>query len=314
MPEPKQAPVFDIKPESIDVPFGESADFECHVTGAQPIHITWSKDGQEIRTGRNYNITFTDNTAHLRVLRVGKGDSGQYTCQATGSDECSTYLSVRGQKISFLLCCVFLITVIFKRSSNVLLCVLFVCLEPPSFVKKPEPLDVLSGENITFTSIVKGSPPLEVKWFRGSVELVPGPRCNITLQDSVAELELFDVQPLESGDYTCQVSNEAGKSSCTTHLFVKGLSRLLLLMLLKMISWLDVHETLTPVIGLNSTPTKRKEEEDQPIDILELLKNVDPKEYEKYARMYGITDFRGLLQAFELLKQTQAEESHRLVR
>lgn len=100
-------------------------------------------------------------------------------------------------------------------------------------MKKPEPLDVLSGANITFTSIVKGSPPLEVKWFRGSVELVPGPRCNITLQDSVAELELFDVHPLESGDYTCQVSNEAGKISCTTHLFVKGLSKLLLLILLK---------------------------------------------------------------------------------
>lgn len=119
----------------------------------------------------------------------------------------------------------------FKRTY--FLSVLFVYLEPPSFVKKPEPLDVLSEANITFTSIVKGSPPLEVKWFRGSVELVPGPRCNITLQDSVAELELFDVHPLESGDYTCQVSNEAGKISCTTHLFVKGLSRLLFLMLLK---------------------------------------------------------------------------------
>lgn len=46
---------------------------------------------------------------------------------------------------------------------------------------------------------------------------------------------------------------------------------------------------------------------------MELLKNVDPKEYEKYARMYGITDFRGLLQAFELLKQSQEEETHRLV-
>lgn len=47
---------------------------------------------------------------------------------------------------------------------------------------------------------------------------------------------------------------------------------------------------------------------------MELLKNVDPKEYEKYARMYGITDFRGLLQAFEMLKQSQEEETHRLVR
>lgn len=46
---------------------------------------------------------------------------------------------------------------------------------------------------------------------------------------------------------------------------------------------------------------------------MELLKNVDPKEYEKYARMYGITDFRGLLQAFELLKASREEESRRMV-
>lgn len=62
------------------------------------------------------------------------------------------------------------------------------------------------------------------------------------------------------------------------------------------------------------TPALKKGSgEEEEIDIMELLKNVDPKEYEKYARMYGITDFRGLLQAFELLKQSQEEETHRLV-
>lgn len=96
-------------------------------------------------------------------------------------------------------------------------------LEPPSFVKKPEPLQVLSGANIALTSIIKGTPPFEVKWFRGSVELVPGHRCNISLEESVAELELFDIHPVQSGDYSCFVSNEAGKISCTTHVFVKGL-------------------------------------------------------------------------------------------
>lgn len=35
---------------------------------------------------------------------------------------------------------------------------------------------------------------------------------------------------------------------------------------------------------------------------------MDPKEYEKYARMYGITDYRGLLQAIELLKREKEEE------
>ena len=44
------------------------------------------------------------------------------------------------------------------------------------------------------------------------------------------------------------------------------------------------------------------------------MRNVDPKEYEKYARMYGITDYRGLLQAIEQLKKEKAEESGRPVR
>lgn len=62
------------------------------------------------------------------------------------------------------------------------------------------------------------------------------------------------------------------------------------------------------------TPSKQKSpKEGQDIDIVELLRNVDPKEYEKYARMYGITDYRGLLQAIEQLKREKEEESGRPV-
>lgn len=89
-------------------------------------------------------------------------------------------------------------------------------------------MDVLTGGNVTFTSIVKGTPPFSVSWFKGSSELVPGARCSVSLQDSVAELELFDVDTSQSGEYTCIVSNEAGKTSCTAHLLVKGLFALLL--------------------------------------------------------------------------------------
>uniref|UniRef100_A0A3P9M5L7 Ig-like domain-containing protein n=1 Tax=Oryzias latipes TaxID=8090 RepID=A0A3P9M5L7_ORYLA len=68
-------------------------------------------------------------------------------------------------------------------------------------------------------------------------------------------------------------------------------------------------------VASNKTPSKQKSpQEEKDIDIVELLRNVDPKEYEKYARMYGITDYRGLLQAIEQLKKEKAEESGRPVR
>uniref|UniRef100_A0A8C3BK47 Ig-like domain-containing protein n=1 Tax=Cairina moschata TaxID=8855 RepID=A0A8C3BK47_CAIMO len=286
---------------------GLEATLECEVTGTPPFEVKWLKNNKEMFSSKKYAISTKESIFTLNVTNCDVSDVGEYQCIISnegGSCSCSTRLSLKGhERLAAQLCTQ--LESLAPGPGPALSCTAPIpppqtgscyCGKPPSFMKKPEPLNVFSGTNITFTSIIKGSPPLEVKWFKGSVELVPGHKCSITLQDSLAELELFDVHPLQSGDYTCQVSNEAGKISCTTHLFVKGLSRLL-----------DVHET----IGLPvTTPTKRKEdEEDQTIDILELLKNVDPKEYEKYARMYGITDFRGLLQAFELLKQTREEEN-----
>lgn len=99
-PEPKSAPVFDIKPESTNVPLGEAAIFDCHVTGTQPIKVTWAKDNREIRPGGNYKITFTENKAHLKILKVSKVDAGSYSCYASnevGKDSCSASLDVQGK-------------------------------------------------------------------------------------------------------------------------------------------------------------------------------------------------------------------------
>uniref|UniRef100_A0A8C4XP77 Titin n=1 Tax=Falco tinnunculus TaxID=100819 RepID=A0A8C4XP77_FALTI len=76
----------------------ETADFECHISGTQPIKVTWAKDNQEIRTGRNYQISYVDNTAHLTILKVDRGDSGKYTCYASnevGKDSCTAQLTVK---------------------------------------------------------------------------------------------------------------------------------------------------------------------------------------------------------------------------
>lgn len=78
---------------------GEIAVFECHVTGTQPIKVSWAKDNKEIRSGGNYQISYLENSAHLTILKVDKGDSGQYTCHAVnevGKDSCTAQLNIKG--------------------------------------------------------------------------------------------------------------------------------------------------------------------------------------------------------------------------
>uniref|UniRef100_A0A8C8R986 Ig-like domain-containing protein n=1 Tax=Pelusios castaneus TaxID=367368 RepID=A0A8C8R986_9SAUR len=190
--EPKQPPFFHIKPTSIEVPIGESADFECHVTGAQPIHVTWAKDGREIRTGGNYNITFIANTAHLRILRSGKGDSGQYTCQASnevGKDFCSAQLNVK---------------------------------EAPKFVKKLEASRfVKQGDSVQLDCKISGSPEIKIVWYRNDTEIHASEKYQMSFSDSVAVLTIIAASIEDSGDYICEAHNSAGTASCSTVVTVK---------------------------------------------------------------------------------------------
>lgn len=83
----------------MDVPVGDPAEFECHVTGTQPIKLTWAKNNKEIKAGENYKVTQLENTTKLSILKTDKADSGQYTCSATndvGKDSCSITLNVQG--------------------------------------------------------------------------------------------------------------------------------------------------------------------------------------------------------------------------
>lgn len=99
--------------------------------------------------------------------------------------------------------------------------------EPPTFVKKME-LKHTWKQNTSarLQCTVKGSPELHIHWFWNERELVDGEKYKISLKNGVASLEIINVLVTDSGNYTCEVSNNVGSESCVTLITVKGLSNL----------------------------------------------------------------------------------------
>lgn len=63
------------------------------------------------------------------------------------------------------------------------------------------------------------------------------------------------------------------------------------------------------------TPSKQKSpKKDGDVDIVELLRGQDPKDYERILQEHGIHDYRAILQAVEFLKREKEMKTGRVVR
>lgn len=73
--------------------------------------------------------------------------------------------------------------------------------------------------------------------------------------------------------------------------------------------------SLTVSLIFVRTPSKQKSpKKEEEINIVELLRGHDPKEYERILRDHGIHDYRAILQAVEFLKKEKEMETGRVVR
>lgn len=134
---------------------------------------------------------------------------------------CSEVLS---QFVFCLVTCVCLSSVVCMLQSSSPF--FFTChVEPPSFVKKVDPSYLmLPGESARLHCKLKGSPVIQVTWFKNNKELSESNTVRMSFVNSEAILDITDVKVDDSGTYSCEATNDVGSDSCSTEVVIKGSS------------------------------------------------------------------------------------------
>uniref|UniRef100_A0A663M9I2 Ig-like domain-containing protein n=1 Tax=Athene cunicularia TaxID=194338 RepID=A0A663M9I2_ATHCN len=243
--------------QSVQSAVNKKIHLECQVDEDRKVTVGWTKDGNKIPPGKDYKIYFEDKIASLEIPLAKLKDSGHYVCTASneaGSSSSSASITVRGklvlhslyfcsswvphfffcrQKTSLVICRrsgapppppPFFFPLFFPFSSP-----FFPFLEPPSFVKKIDPSYLLTpGDSARLQCKIKGSPEIQVTWFKNNKEIRESNTHRMSFVNSVAVLDILEMKVDDSGSYSCEAVNEVGSDSCATEVVVKGLLFLLL--------------------------------------------------------------------------------------
>lgn len=91
------------------------------------------------------------------------------------------------------------------------------------FTKKPsEHIEDTEGKLVKIEGRVSGSQPMSVSWFKDNTEIFSSDKYDISFKSNVAVLCIKSSRLADSGRYSCQASNEAGRASCDVTVGISG--------------------------------------------------------------------------------------------
>ncbi|XP_057680590.1 striated muscle preferentially expressed protein kinase-like isoform X3 [Corythoichthys intestinalis] len=173
---------------------GESAMFECHISGPPDVDVDWLSNGKLIQPALlNCKMHFDGRRCRLLLNSVHEDDSGTYTCKlSTAKDELTSSANL-------------------KVTPS----------EEPLFTRKLDVLEVIAGRTARLDCKVSGSPAPQVTWMHFESKVEESDNICILREGGRHSLVIASVSSDTEGFYTAVAQNIHGKSECTTELYIQ---------------------------------------------------------------------------------------------
>lgn len=188
------APKFIQRLEDKEVVEGTRVDLEVEVTGNPKPTVSWLKDDQPLKSSNNVRIDLDNQIHTLSIVKASVDDEAEYTCIAknyVGEDSCTSEVLVEET------------------------------MRAPEFVKRPTNAQVTERNAARFETVVSGLPLPEIEWLKDGKVIQESHRFKLDFGENRSVLSILDAKLTDESEYTCVISNKAGKDSWHVELIVE---------------------------------------------------------------------------------------------
>lgn len=173
---------------------GESAMFECYISGPPDVDVDWLSNGKLIQPALlDCKMTFDGRRCRLLLSSVHEDDSGTYMCKLSTAKEevtSSANLKVTPSK-------------------------------EPLFTRKLDILEVIEGRTARFDCKVSGTPAPRVTWMHFETRVEESDNVRILQERGRHSLVIAHVSSDTEGFYTAVAHNVLGRAECTAELYMQ---------------------------------------------------------------------------------------------
>ncbi|NXG82258.1 TITIN protein, partial [Stercorarius parasiticus] len=187
---------------------GQSARFQCRVTGTADLKVSWYSKEREIKPSRFFRMTQFEDTYQLEIAEAYPEDEGIYTFVASNSV---------GQVTS---------TATLKLEGTVTRISVATAQEmkdvPPKILLQLRDLTVKCGDTAQFICGLENEFFSEFLWAHEGERIEGSEKLKISQNGSVLLLTILNAQLTDQGLYSCTVYNDYGGTTTAAMLTVKG--------------------------------------------------------------------------------------------